>query len=59
MVYQFHPDEDGEPGRGGVFEEFVMVGLYVELAEAVGEVRLEKGWLEGDCVDYCVSDQCQ
>jgi NAD-dependent dihydropyrimidine dehydrogenase PreA subunit len=53
MVYQFHPDEDGEPCWGGIFEEFVMVGVYVELAESVGEVRLEECWLQGDCVDYC------
>ena len=53
MVQQLHPDEDGEP-CWGVFKEFVAVGCYVELAQVVGEVCLEKSWEERDCVDYCI-----
>lgn len=43
VVQQLHPDEDGEP-CWGVFEEFVAIGGYVELAQVVGEACLEEGW---------------
>jgi hypothetical protein len=54
MVQEFHPNKYGEPCWRGIFEEFVVVGCYVEFAELVGEVCVEEGWLEGDCVDYWV-----
>lgn len=53
MVQQFHPDEDGEPCWCGIFEEFIVVGGYVEAAELVGEICLEESGLEGDGVNYC------
>lgn len=43
VVQQLHPDEDGEP-CWGIFEEFVAIGCYVELAQVMGEVCLEEGW---------------
>ena len=51
MVQEFHPDKGGEPDWGGFFEEFIVVGCYVEFAEGVGEVGAEPWGLEGDCVD--------
>ena len=50
MVEEFHPYEGREPG-GGVGEEFIPVGGYVEVAEGQGEVGDEGTWLEGDGVD--------
>lgn len=53
MVQQFHPDKDGEPCWGVIFEEFIVVGGDVEVAELMGQICLEESGLERDGVDYC------
>jgi len=54
MVYQLHEDVHTKPGRR-MLEEFVMVGIDVEFADAEDEVRCERRWVERNDVDHLFS----